>query len=427
MASSRALDRNSSSSSQVVGGFAGEADDEVGPDPGLGGQLADAVQQFQEPLPVTEPPHGPQHRAAGVLERQVEVRGDAGSTRDDLDQAGPQLGGLQVAHPHPLDAGHRGQRREDLLEQPQVAQILAVGGGVLADQEQLADALARQPFGLGQQLRRPAGHERAAEGRDRAERAAPVAAGGDLERGHHTVGQAAAHGAGTGCGRDASRQVGGDAGPRGFAVRGPVDRADRQQRAPVPRGVRGLMLAGQDVIQAAGDVPVVVEAQDLGFGQRIGQLVAVPLGQATHGRDLGPGLGRAQQLVDGLLLGRLDEATGVDHDHAGVLALGGHLPATGGQPGGQLFRIDLVTGTAQRHQADGSALRSRAGAVRSIDVWTGRHTGRLRHRNGCMDEDSRAGHGQPAAPGRVSQPRRRAGRRSRRARARSGPSARGRR
>ena len=64
----------------------------------------------------------------------------------------------------------------DFLQQAQVAEVLAVGGGVLADQEELTHPLGRQPARLGDQVRRHAGHERAAERGDRAEAAPAVAA-----------------------------------------------------------------------------------------------------------------------------------------------------------------------------------------------------------------------------------------------------------
>ena len=115
--------------------------------------------------------------------------------------------------------------------------------------------------------------------------------------------------------------------------------------------MRGTAPPGQHVVQAGADVRVVVEAEDLRLGQLVGQLGTVPLGQAPHGGDLRAGLGGGQQLGDGLLLGRLDEAAGVHQHHAGLLR-GGQLPARGGQPRGQLLRVNLVTRAAERDQAD---------------------------------------------------------------------------
>ena len=70
----------------------------------------------------------------------------------------------------------------------------------------------------------------------------------------------------------------------------PVDRRDRQQPAPVLRRVRGGPLPRHDGPQPGGDVGVVVEAEHgVRLGQRVGQLGAVPLGDAADGDD---GLGR---------------------------------------------------------------------------------------------------------------------------------------
>ena len=99
-----------------------------------------------------------------------------------LEQAGPHLGRLQVGHPHPLDALDGGQLGQQLLEQREVAEVLAVRRRVLADEEQLAHALLPQPARLGDDVGGPARDERPAEHRDRAERAPPVAAAGDLQR-----------------------------------------------------------------------------------------------------------------------------------------------------------------------------------------------------------------------------------------------------
>src|SRR5690606_35784112 len=105
--------------------------------------------------------------------------------------------------------------------------------------------------------------------------------------------------------------------------------------------------------EPGGDVRVVVEAEHRGrLRQAVGQLTAVPLGQAAGGDHLRTAVGGGQQRVDRLLLGALDEPAGVDEHHVGAPAVGGHLPAVTGQPPGQFLGVDLVAGTAEREDGD---------------------------------------------------------------------------
>ncbi len=351
---------------QVGLGLAGEADDEVGAHTGLGGLAPDGVEQLQEAVGVAEAAHGAQHVGRGVLEGQVEVGGDLGGGGQDVDQARAHLGRLEVAHPDPLDAVDLGQLRQQGLQQADVAEVLAVGGVVLGDQHDLLHALLRQPAGLVQDVAGAAGDEGAAEGGDGAEGAAPVAARGELDRGDRgPVQTAAQRRTGAGGGRDALREVGravpGQRDGRGRLLA--FGGADRQQLAPVARGVGGVDAAGQDGLQAVRDVRVVVESEDaVGFGQRLGQFLAVSLGHAAHRHD---GLGSAvalevvglQQRVDGVLLGGLHEATGVDHGDVGVRGVLDELPAVRLQTACELLGIHLVTSAAESDECDGTAFR----------------------------------------------------------------------
>src|SRR5690606_29719896 len=123
--------------------------------------------------------------------------------------------------------------------------VLAVGGGVFADQEEFADALSSEPFGFAEDVLRLAGEVGAPEGGDGAERAAAVAPRGDFEVGDGTAGEPQARNRGPGSGGDPVRQRG-DLLPEGevsghvvLGRLGAVDRGDGQQGATVPRGVRG--------------------------------------------------------------------------------------------------------------------------------------------------------------------------------------------
>ena len=188
----------------------------------------------------------------------------------------PHLGGLQVGQPHPLDAVQRGQLGQQGLEQPQVAEVLAVGRGVLADQDELAHALVGEPARLGEDVGRAAGDERAAEARDRAEGAAPVAAGRQLERGDRPALEAAAqHGRAAGVAGQADVEQ-----RRGLLA---GDRAERQQLAAVRRRVRRHRRPVEHRLQVGRQVGVAVEAEHrVGLGQLLGELLAVPLGEAAR-------------------------------------------------------------------------------------------------------------------------------------------------
>ena len=167
-----------------------------------------------------------------------------------------------------------------------------------------------------------------------------------------------------GGGREAVGQVrGGVSGKRRPAAPGvlPLRRADRQQLAPVARGVGGVDAAVEDGLEAVGDVGVVVEAEHaVGLGERFGQFLAVPLGHAADGDD---GLGPAvilevvgfQQGVDGVLLGGFDEAAGVDDGYVGVGGVLDELPAVRRQAACELLRVHLVTGAAKSDKGDGTA------------------------------------------------------------------------
>ena len=61
--------------------------------PAAGAQRAHLAEQAQEALRVPEPAHPAEHRVAGVLEGEVEVRRDARRRRDRLDQPGPVSAG----------------------------------------------------------------------------------------------------------------------------------------------------------------------------------------------------------------------------------------------------------------------------------------------------------------------------------------------
>jgi hypothetical protein len=116
--------------------------------------------------------------------------------------------------------------------------------------------------------------------------------------------------------------------------------------------------ACQHRVKARADVDVVVKAEHrVGLRQRIGELGAVPLGETADRDDCSRSprtleVRGGEDGVYGVLLCRLDEAARVDEDDVGLAGLGHELEPARVQPAGELFRVDLVAGTAQRDDSD---------------------------------------------------------------------------
>ena len=137
---------------------------------------------------------------------------------------------------------------------------------------------------------------------------------------------------------------------RGRRSRGPFCRRHGEQEPPVPRGVRDVRSPVEYGTQAVADAGVVVEAEHgVGLGQFGGKVGAVPLGQTAHRDDrpdvaARPQVGGLQQRIDGVLLGLLDEAAGIDDHRLRHRRVIDQLEALGVQTSGELFRVDLVAG-----------------------------------------------------------------------------------
>ncbi len=118
------------------------------------------------------------------------------------------------------------------------------------------------------------------------------------------------------------------------------------------RGARLQPLASRhDIVELVG-------ADDgIHFGEFLEDVAAVPLHQATrHDQAAGAAgflvRGHLQDGIDGLLLGRVDEAAGVDHQHVGVAGMRRQLVAAGHQLAHHDFAIDEVFGTTQADETD---------------------------------------------------------------------------
>src|SRR5699024_3769273 len=136
----------------------------------------------EEGVGVPEAPHPPQEGAGRVLEGDVVPRHDPRYARHGTEQTRPDLRGLEVGDAHALDAADRDELRQQLLEQIEVPEVLAVGRGVLSHEEELAHPLRGEPAPFGHDVGWSSGDEGTPKGRDRAEGATAIAAGGDLQR-----------------------------------------------------------------------------------------------------------------------------------------------------------------------------------------------------------------------------------------------------
>ena len=130
-------------------------------------------------------PHPLEHRIADVLERHVDVLDDLGLARDRVDQLVVERARKRVVQPDPVDAVDRAERAQQLRERLAIrsgdARVMPVAREVLRDQVDLAHAGRAERAGLGDDVVELPATLRAAQLRDDAERARPIAALGDLD------------------------------------------------------------------------------------------------------------------------------------------------------------------------------------------------------------------------------------------------------
>ena len=123
---------------------------------------ADPLEQLQEDVAVRAALHALQHGGAGVLQRHVDVLHQRRVLGDGIEQLLRHFVRIAVEEPDPL--GVLGfdlrQARQQLRQAVLQAEILAVAGGVLADQVDLAHALREQARGFGDHALETAAAER---------------------------------------------------------------------------------------------------------------------------------------------------------------------------------------------------------------------------------------------------------------------------
>ena len=250
-----------------------------------------------------------------------------------------------------------------------VPAVDAVGGGVLADDEELADAGGDELLGLAQDGVGGAGDEAAAHVGDDAEAALVVTALGDLEV--------------------------------AVVARGEVDRRGRQE---VEEGVGLRRHGGVDGVE---DGLVLVRAGD-GEDGRVGRADQALVGAEAAGDDDAAVLGqRLADRLEALGLGAVEEAAGVDDDGVGAGVVGGDGVALGAQAGQDALAVDQRLGAAEADHADarlaGARVRLRVearggGAVGAQVGRVGVH-GRAHTRPGRSEARSRSPRSGGEVPG----------------------------
>ena len=306
--------------------LARKADDERAAQGDVGHRLAPAPDALEGPLRGRGAAHAAQHRRRSMLQRHVEI-GQQGTIGHQREQLVDVRIGIDVVQPHPLEQlpqalAQRDQIGWQRLPAPlvaAVAEVHAIGGRVLGDDQEFLHAGFRQRLRLTQHLTHRPRCQLAAQARNHAEGAAVVAALGDLE-----VSVMA---------RRQLHAVGGQ--------RGTVARQRRRQRPPHRRGDRFRRMGAR-------------HRQHLGMRPphhiRLGAEAAGDDHAARFTQRFADG-------VQGFLDGAVDEAAGVHHHHIrGVIARRG-VEALRLQPRDDALRVRERLRAAQADEADPFAPR----------------------------------------------------------------------
>ncbi len=155
-----------------------------------GHRRARAVDQPPVAARVAAALHRLEHRARGVLQRDVEVGHAAAARRAISVEHRPRRAspGRRRGSGSTAPSCRRAAPRAAGAGRSAEAEVLAVAGGVLGDEDQLADAELLEAPRLGDQRLHRARPEAPAHRRDVAERARVVAPLRDLEVGEHAAG-----------------------------------------------------------------------------------------------------------------------------------------------------------------------------------------------------------------------------------------------
>ena len=168
---------------EVGFGFAGKADDEAGAQRDAGNGGAHPLEEFQEGVAVGAALHAGQDVAAGMLQRHVDVFGQAFVGGEGFEHFLRYAIWIGVEKAHPEQVFDLGEAFEELREAVAQVEVFAVGGCVLADQGDFASAGGGEIFRFADDGFESAAAEFAAKLRDDAEGAGVIAAFGDFDVG----------------------------------------------------------------------------------------------------------------------------------------------------------------------------------------------------------------------------------------------------
>jgi DNA-binding SARP family transcriptional activator/Tfp pilus assembly protein PilF len=168
---------------EVLVGLAGEADDNVGRDGGVGDARPDPVQDGQVPVPAVGPAHRLQHGVRAGLQRHVQAGHHVRGLRHRVDDVVGEVPRVRGREPDALQALDLAAAAQQLAECGLVAELGTVGVHVLAEQRDLEDSVGHQRADLGQDVARAAVPLLTAQARHDTERAGVIAAHGDRDPG----------------------------------------------------------------------------------------------------------------------------------------------------------------------------------------------------------------------------------------------------
>ena len=115
---------------------------------------------------------------------------------------------------------------------------------------------------------------------------------------------------------------------------------------------------GHQLLQGGDDLGVAAGAHDaVHLGQLLHQLVLIALGQAAGDQQLAQlpllfQLGQLQDILNGLALGGVDKAAGVEHRRVRPLGLGGDLMPGASDQCHHLLGVHQILGAAQGYKCN---------------------------------------------------------------------------